>query len=157
MNTQQYISKISTIFYAIVGGPLMLFSIIYLRFKSERGGLIESFPEDITPVWHILFPLAALLAVIAAYVYYHRLKKQILPAEDHEIKLKKFYQASLVKYSILAIASLLMIASLYVTTEKIFAAGYAIVLVVFSLNRPTPYRIKKDGKLSEEELNTLYE
>lgn len=157
MNTQQYISKISTIFYAIVGGPLMLFAIIYLRFKSERGGLIESLPEDITPVWHILLPFATLLAIIAAYVYYQRLKKQISPAEDREVKLKKFYQASLIKYGLLAVASLIMIACLYGTTEKIFAAGYAIVLVVFSLNRPTPYRIKKDGKLSEEELNALYE
>lgn len=150
----EYLNTLNIIFYLMVGVPLIIFCISYINFQ-EQGGLIPTTTENFQFTLHVLIPALTIISLIYAYVSYKKQLKQKnlkIPLTD---KLLFFYHKSIHKYTFLVIANMLPIAGLFLAGEQVFAALYAIALIAFSLNRPTPHRIIRDLKLNKEEQQKL--
>lgn len=144
-----YFQHFNVIFYAIVSASLLFFIIIFLNIK-EGAGFNPSFqPED--PSWYYLAALACFLPVVPAYMLYAGNLRAIDKEATLQEKLIPFKSAFLVKYAFIEAGNILALVLLYVTEEHLFLIVYAIMLTLFAINRPTPFRIIKDLPLSPEE------
>lgn len=144
-----YFHSINLLFYSIVGVSLLFFVVIFLNIK-ETGGLNPSFTEN-EPSWYYLGAVICLLLIFPAYIFY---KKKIVQARNEKLirqKLIMFRKASMIKYALLEAGNLLALLLLFFTEEQLFFVVYAIMLTVFTINRPTPYRVAKDLELTAEE------
>lgn len=153
-NLGQYLNTLNIIFYLAVGLPLVLFCISYIKYE-EQGGLRPTTQENFHILLHIFIPAFTIISAIYAYLSYRRQLKQKDLQVSLTDKLLFLYQISIKKYILLFIANMLPVIGLFLTGEQLFAGLYAIALVIFSLNRPTPLRIFRDLKLSKEEQNKL--
>lgn len=153
-NTTEYLNTLNIIFYLIVGVPLMLFCILYLKFEGQ-GGLQQTTQGNFNFFLHALIPLITLACIAGAYVYYRKSRKQVKQKAPLKEKLLFFYRISLIQYGILFAANMLPVIGLYLSGEQIFPALYAIALVAFSINRPTLHRIIKALRLNKEERHNL--
>lgn len=145
-NEEGVYKVLNLIFYALVGIPLMIFLFLYLRIKD--GGYLVSEPnEDLKMILHFLVPIFCLVNIVLAYNIYSRKIKKVKNTNSLQVKLEGFYNASVLKYSFLAAASIVSIVGLMLTADMIFSVVYLSVLMIYSLNRPTPYRLRKDLKI----------
>lgn len=153
-NFGQYLNTLNIIFYLAVGIPLILFCIAYIRYE-QQGGLRPTTQENFDVLMHVFIPAFTIISAIYAYLTYRRQLKQ----KDLQValtdKLFFLYQISIKKYILLFIANMLPVVGLYLTGEQLFAGLYAVALIIFSLNRPTPLRVFRDLKLSKEEQQKL--
>lgn len=153
-NLSEYLNTLNIIFYLTVGIPLVLFCITYIKYE-EQGGLRPTTNENFHVLHHVFIPAFTIITTIYPYLHYRQQLKQ----KDLQIsltdKLFFLYQLSAKKYFFLFIANMLPVIGLFLTGEQLFAGLYAIALVAFSLNRPTPLRIFRDLKLNKEEQNKL--
>lgn len=150
-----FLNSMNVIFYLGVCVPLLFFIPIFLSFQ-EKGGISPSF-ESTDPFWHPLLALIALLLSLPGYFTYKQQLKNIAAQAPLLVKLEAFKQAAIKKYLFIFLGSCVAVLCLYVFAEQIFLMAYGLLLIMFSISRPTPYRIKKDVPLSKEERVTLTE
>lgn len=151
----QYLNSLNIKFYLAVCLPLLLFVLIFLKLQ-EGGGISPAFESDDS----FMHPILAIVVISFAYPGYLIYKNKIksISAEDGlRQKLQVFRGASIRKYVFIAFASLVANALLYYFGEQIYLMAFAILLILFSISRPTVYRIKKDVDLKEDELSALTE
>jgi hypothetical protein len=137
---------LNLIFYALVGIPLLFFLFLYLQIKDGRYSSIDP-SEDLNMILLFLIPVFCLVNIILAYVTYQRKLKNVIGSDSLQIKLEGFFKASVLKYSFLAAASVITILGLFITAEMLYSIIYLTILLIFSLNRPTPFRLRKDLKI----------
>ncbi|CAN5185672.1 hypothetical protein BH23BAC1_BH23BAC1_36250 [soil metagenome] len=145
-NEEQVYKILNLIFYALVGIPLLLFLYLYLQIK-DRGNILSAPSEDLKAILLILIPTFCLINIALAYIIYRRQIQKVVHANELKVKLEGFYNASVLKYSFLAAASMVTIIGLLITAEMLYAVIYLIILMIYSINRPTPYRLRKDLKI----------
>lgn len=153
-NTKEYFNTLNIIFYLLVGVPLMLFCILYLKFEGQ-GGLQQTAQGNFSFFLHALIPLTTLACIAGAYVYYRKSRKQVKPETPLREKLLFFYRISMIQYGILFAANMLPVIGLYLSGEQLFPALYAVALVAFSINRPTIHRLIKALRLNKEERHII--
>lgn len=144
-NEEALYQILNLIFYAMVGVPLMVFLFLYLQIKDGKF-VVEQPDPNINLILVYLVPIFCLLNVVLAYVLYKNQLKNTAELDLRD-KLQKFYYASLSKYSFLEAAVILTLIGLFLTGSMLYAMLYLILLMIFSLNRPTPYRLRKDLKI----------
>lgn len=145
-NEDALYNVLNLIFYAMVGVPLIIFLYLYLEIKDGTF-VAESADEDLNMVLHILIPLFGLINIGLAYIFYRNVIKDVQSTAPLREKLKKFYTASLMKYSFLSAATFLSLIGLFFTAQLIYVGFYLFVLLIFSLNRPSPFRFRRDMKI----------
>lgn len=153
-NTTEYLNTLNIIFYLIVGVPLALFCVLYLKFEGQ-GGLQQTSRDTFNLFLHVIIPLLTVACIAGAYIYYRKSRRQVKPETSLGDKLLFFYRISIIQYGILFAANILPVIGLYLSGEQIFPALYAIALVAFSINRPTLHRIIKALRLNKEERHNL--
>lgn len=158
------LENLTNLFYLMVGVPLLAFVWVYLNLKTIYPNTIFSVPA-FRPLLHGGILLAALLIAIWAFVQYRRsllhLKPYAGPSEHLDNTVEKkvdlFRKASLKKYAMLTLSTLLVILGFYLSAEENYAAAYSILLIVFSVNRPTLDRLLRDTRMKKEERDALFE
>lgn len=150
-----FLNGMNTRFYLSVCLPLLFFVIVFLNLQ-EKGGISPAFEPD-DALWHYLLAAMALITWLWGDKLYKNGLKDLSPELNLSEKLLGFRRASVLKYTIASINCLVIILFLYLTKEQIFLMAFGALLVLLSINRPTPYRIIKDLKLGKEDQKILRE
>ncbi len=158
------LENLNNVFYLMVGVPLLLFGWIYLNRKVLKPWYF--FEDDATgAVLHIIILVVAGFVAFRAWRKYRkelsspdfsrassfRDKEQILA------KVNYFITASRAFYGFLTISTLMVVAGFYLSAEEFYIGAYTILLVMYSVYRPTLDRMMKEMKLSKEEKELLFE
>lgn len=150
-----FVNSMNIIFYLAVCIPLLFFILIFLELQ-ERGGISPSF-EKVDEFWHLVIAgITVLLSLPGYFIYKQKMKGVVVGAPLSE-KLNAFKEAAIIKYLFLFSGGCLANLFLYYFSEQIFLMAFAVLLVMFSIDRPTVYRMKKDIPLSNEEKLALTE
>ena len=130
--------------------PLLAFVVLYLQIHNGEIEPIVKANSLATALRYSLPFLVMLTAGLAFISYRRNLVSSINQHSLHE-KLVHFYKASLVKFVFLEVASIIAVLGLFLTAEDVYIVLYVVVLMLFSINRPTIHRIARDLKLRDTE------
>lgn len=72
-------------------------------------------------------------------------------------KFEVFKAASMQKYLLLTASTVLIVLGYYLSAEAVYGAFYGIMIIVFSVHRPTPERFMRDMRLTKKDRQTLRE
>lgn len=147
-----FLNNMNIRFYLTLCIPLLLFIIVFLDFQ-EKGIAFASTDS----AWHYLIAIISAGTWFIGAHQYNRTVKIVQKEDTLQHKLLSFRKAAMVKYIAGALGCLVAIGALYFTKEQVFLFALGILLVLFSINRPTPYKIMKDLKLDKEERKALRE
>ena len=154
----QHFQRLSNLFYLMVGLPLLAFAWVYLNLAVLNP---PGFFEHPVYAWFWHVPVLLLIIGLMAGTYIrHRghLSNYFSQADKEpqlqslEKKVEVFYQLSLQKYLMLTGAVLLAVLSLYLSGHRGYAALYGVLLLIFSVSRPSPERFGRELKLKKEEV-----
>jgi protein-S-isoprenylcysteine O-methyltransferase Ste14 len=127
---------------------LPVFGIIYLFFES--GKKLMEVPE-ISELLVWVLSLTCAVGLILQYLLFSQKIKLTFLKEELLEKVKVYSQATNQRYLILLLASLISSIGLLLSKNPVFTLLFAIVLVFFSLAKPTPDRMARLMKLKKEE------
>lgn len=153
---EQELNNLNIIYYAMVGLPLLAFLYLYLNVNDGQV-FIEPLEAETEKIILIILPVICLMAIGFAFISYG---KKISSANDLaklDEKMKFFIRASITKYAAMEFASLVAVLGYFLTTHIIFTTIYVAILLLFSVNRPTKYRVKKDLRLKQDERRNIFE
>ena len=127
---------------------LPVFGIIYLFFES--GKKLMEVPEISELLVWTLASICAFGLIFQYLLFSQKIKLTFLKEELLE-KVKIYSQATNQRYLILLLASLFSSIGLLLSKNPVFTLLFAIVLVFFSLAKPTPDRMARLMKLKKDE------
>ncbi len=127
---------------------LPVFGIIYLFYESGKKLMeVPEIPELL--VW--LLASICVFGLILQYLLFGQKIKLTFVKDELLEKVKIYSQATNQRYLILLLASLVSSLGLLLSRNPIFTLFFAIVLVFFSLAKPTPDRMARLMKLKKED------
>ena len=147
----------------MVGVPLLIFAWTYLNLK-----LLTPLPffenPVVGPLLHVIIFVSAIFLVNRAFKVY----RQQIATEDFSAgtaskeqqvieKAKLFLRASMPFYWFLTYSTILIIIGFYFSAEPFYIGAYSILLILFSIKRPTVDRLVKEMKLKKEEKLIVYD
>jgi len=133
---------------------LPVFGVIYLFFES--GKKLMDVPEISEALVWILASICAVGLIIQYFQFGKKIKLTFGKDELLE-KVKIYSQATNQRYFILLLASLVSSLGLLLSKNPVFTLLFAIVLVFFSLAKPTPDRMARLMKLKKEDRELIRE
>ena len=147
----EYFHRLNITYYLLIAGPLVGFCYAYLQHEGA-GGL----QSTVYLSWlHIVLIVGAALVIFLGYRNYQQALQTVDLDWPFQQKLAFFYYKSRELYGYYMVSNAFAALGMYLTGEQLFAGVYAIVLVVFSLFRPTPRRIIRDLKFTKAEEEKL--
>lgn len=127
---------------------LPVFGIIYLFYESKKKLMdVPEIPEFL--VW--LLASICVVGLILQYLLFGQKIKLTFVKDELLEKVKIYSQATNQRYLILLLASLVSSLGLLLSKNPVFTLFFAIVLVFFSLAKPTPDRMARLMKLKKED------
>lgn len=147
---EDFHNRLGFIFHAILAVPLAAFVYLFLEIKN-RG--MEPGLQNGQDAWLIIAGLATVsfIAVFLSYRHFRKRLRSVQQLENLREKLPPYFTQLLKFYAVIEGSSLLMILGLYLTTSSVFIVSYMFLLLVLSINRPTPQKYVKDLNLTKEE------
>ncbi|GJM27960.1 MAG: hypothetical protein DHS20C17_05950 [Cyclobacteriaceae bacterium] len=149
---KDYLEQLNLIYYAFIGLPLVLFSVVYLPLKD---GLIDDALNQGNSISYFTAGLLLFVVLYFARRLFRRNLKVITIEWSFNQKLKAYRKISIIFYGFGLFSSLVSIGLLLITKNQLFVATYPILLLVLSLYRPTIERLKKELPLTEKELSMV--
>jgi len=147
---KDYLHKINNLFHVLVAIPLLGFVYLYLESQVGRIQPLINNPDTVL-ILHYILPLIIMVDSGIAFLVTKK-SLTVFPNDDKLMeKLSVYYRISLVKYVILEGAAIVSVIGYYLTLSKVYVGFYVVLLMIFSINRPTVYRISRDLKLEGEE------
>jgi len=147
---KDYLYKFNNLFHVLVALPLLAFVYLYLENQVGRVQPLISNTDAIL-VLHYILPLIIIVESGIAFII---TKKSLSVFPNNDLLMKKlnvYFRISLIKYAILEGATIVSVVGYYLTLSKVYLGFYVVLLMIFSINRPTVYRISRDLKLEGEE------
>ncbi|MCG8477176.1 MAG: hypothetical protein MI784_17045 [Cytophagales bacterium] len=149
-NCKEFLDKLNTLVYAIVGLPLLLFSVVYLKQKDGKLPAILSSGEYLPYLTGLLVALT-LVFLVWGYVFYKKEMKAARETQDLRTKLDKLAQATFKKFILFFISLNLAVLGLLLTAEKYYSGLFVFVLIFISISNPSQHRILRDLRLNKED------
>lgn len=144
----QYFNKLQSVLLFVLIAPLLVFIALYFR--------VSGTPPDPRPEYFILLPAIAGLDWLIAMVIFNKKIKSVRNAQGLGSKLDKYFQLTIVRYSILSAGSLIMALGLYVTKSDIFTWIYVAGWVLPAILWPTGRKISDDLALKGDEREMVH-
>ncbi|MDX1628622.1 MAG: hypothetical protein R3345_07975 [Fulvivirga sp.] len=153
-NPESFHNKLSFIFHGMLALPLAAFVYLFLEIKDR----------DLTPAMDnevfIPYVIGILLFISTAMVVYgyYRFRRHLREARNKEglkTKLETYYGNAVIFYAFVEFASVLLVVGLYLTTSSFFIVGFMFLLLMLSLNRPTPQKYISDLHLADGEKDII--
>lgn len=148
-----FLNAMNVIFYLAVCVPLLFFVVIFLKLQPH-GGVSPSFEAGDSAL-HPILAIAVCLLAVPGYLIYKRMLRLHSIEDGLNQKLQMFKEAATKKYLFLFIGSCGANLLLFFYEEQVYLMAYALLLILFSIDRPTVYRLKKDLLLTKEEKTAL--
>lgn len=147
-SVKPFFDKINLIFHSILALPLVVFGWLFLEAKNGRFSVVETTGMDML---NFIMPFLTFIIIGFSFLVFKKQLKKInneLPLSE---KLDNYLKCVLIKFAGLEFALILSVLGYYLSFTNTFVAMFTIVLVFFSLSKPTPYRIANNLQLKGEE------
>lgn len=149
LNGKTYIQKIQTIAYSCLGIPLLFFIYLYLESSVDR------LKEIIPSAYHlyVLLPTAiiCLLLILWSMKKYRFFIDEAKTKPRLRDKLNLYQTANTYRFISYGTSALLISIGFFLTNAQPFAALFAIMIVLFSINNPNSRKIITELKLNKSE------
>jgi hypothetical protein len=144
----QYFNKLQSALLFILIVPLLIFTTLYL--------FAHGMAEDQLSEYYIVISAAVVLDWFMAVVIFNKKIKSARNQQGLGAKLDKYFKLTIVRYSVLSSASLLLAVGLYLSGSDVFMAMYMVGLLIAGILWPTSRRVSDDLKLRGDEREMVY-
>jgi hypothetical protein len=152
-SVKPFLDKINLIFNSILALPLVAFGWLYLEAKAER---FEAFANSSTAnIINFIFPFVVLSVIGVSGYLFKRKVSQISKEKNLEAKLDEYLRIALMKYAGLVLALVISVIGYYLTLSNTMVVMFVIVLVFFSINKPSALRIANNLNLKDEDKDVM--
>ncbi len=150
----QFFNTLNIIFYGLLSGILIFFSITYLSFSS---GQSKPTSPEMTKIFNYLVPFICVIqAGLAIFLFDLRMKK--MPnLQTLKEKLDIYFGSKIIKWALFEGAALFTVVAYFLTGFQIYAFWCLLIVMLLSFNRPSVANFKKYASLSREEELALQE
>jgi len=152
---EDFHNKLGFIFHALLAVPLAAFVYLFLEIKNREFEPAISIGINPPVIIAMLLILTLVIVGFGYYSYRKNIKKAQVADDGLKGKLSAYFNYLVTLYAFIEGGSLLLIAGLYLTTSSFFIVGYMFLLLVLSLNRPTPQKYVGDLRLQGEERDVI--
>ena len=149
LNGKSYIQKIQTIAYLCLGIPLLFFIYLYLESSVDR--LEEKIPSSDHLYALIPIVLFCALLILWGMKKYRFFISRSLTISALREKLKIYEYANIYRFVSYGISASMISIGFYLTNAQPFAALFAVMIVLFSINNPNSRKIITELKLNKSE------
>ena len=151
---EDFYHRLNFIFNLLVAIPLLPFAILYLiNLKDQIPDI--GLADSVKTAFTIGLSAVAVIMMVKAVIDYRHQKIQLNSETVLRIKLIRLHEALIRKFLLLETASFLSILGLWLTQHKIHIVVFVVILVLFSLKRPTINMFLEDLQLKEKETEIL--
>jgi len=151
-----YYHRLSFIFNLILALPLIPFGLLYLRSLKDNSPFYE-LTETVSMVIDLLALFFAIILLVKAILTYRKERAGIIAKSGLRLKMIELHDSLLKGYSRLLIACFLATFGFFFTGSKIHVVLFVIILVLFSLKRPSLKLIVEELELKNDESQVLRE
>ena len=153
-NGADYYHKLNFVFNLLIAIPLVPFAFVYLG----------SIKKEIVPLlsgdhWMLIFDLPVIsIVVIVGYLNFRRYRQQVSQIESTRSlrnKMINLHDILVSTYTRFTLAGILTTTAFFLTLSGVHIVVFVIILVLFSLRRPTLKLIVEELALNEEESEIL--
>jgi len=135
-----FYNRINLIFHAILAPPLVAFVWLYLESKAGNiSPLLDN--ESTISVFSFICPILIIGLIVSAFFLFKSGLRRINPSIQLIERMKNYTRLSIVLFGMLEMGLILSVVGYYITQKDIFLAMYFVVLIFFSLYKPTLQRI----------------
>lgn len=145
-------NRINLIFHAILAPPLIALIWLYLESKAGSIDPVLGNQSSISMI-RIVFPSVTIGIIAGSFYIFKSGLRQIDPATELIGKIKTYSEKSLLLYAMLEIGLVLTVLGYYMTQGGVFLAMFMVVLIFFSLYKPTLERICSHLHVKGEDRN----
>jgi len=148
-NSRDYLRQLTNIAYLGMSLPLLLFGWFYLEVSNHK---MAPRVDERHVVW-IFLSLTGLM-LLSFYMGNRLHQRKLMIARSRNTlreKLHVYKSAVYSRFIYFTVGALLITLGIYITASELFAISFSIVIVLFSINNPTLYRIVKALQLEGEE------
>lgn len=153
LNSKEYIRKLINIAYLSIGIPLLFFIYVYLESTSES--LVPIVNQEYQLILFVPIFLISLALIIWGQ---KKFGLHIAKAKTIDIlsgKLTQYQKGTTQRFVSYSVSSMLISIGFFLTDFQVFAALFAIMIVLFSINNPNARKTVIDLKLKDEEKNIV--
>lgn len=138
----KFYNRINLIFHAILAPPLVMFVWLYL--EANAGNMLPIIDNESTiDIVSFIFPLLIVGMIVLGFFFFKSGLRTIDPTNKLTRRAKAYGEKSIVLYGILEMGLILSVLGYYLTQADVFLGMYMLVLVFFSLYKPTLERMAK--------------
>jgi len=147
-------NKLNLLFHAILALPLLAFVWMYLEYNS---GSMQPFLEDQSTADMLGFalPLMTVGVIVGAFILFNAGLRSIDPAKGLFNQVQGYFQKAIILYAMLELGLILNLVGYYLDQRNIYMAMYMIVLVFFSIYKPTLNRLAKHLNINGKDKDFL--
>jgi hypothetical protein len=145
----QFFNKLQSALLFILIVPLLVFIALYFHVS----GILS--PAARTE-YFIIFPALVFLDWFMAMIIFNKKIKSVRKEQGLGVKLEKYFQLTIVRFSILSSGSLILALGLYLTKNDVFIWIYIGGLVLSGVLWPTSSKTSNDLRLKGDEREMVY-
>lgn len=144
----QYFNKLQIVLFALLIAPLLVFISLY-SFAPE-------FTSELPMQYIMIIAAVALFDWLMAMIIFNKKIKSVRKAQGLGPKLDKYFAITIMRFSLLSSASLILAGGFYLSKSDIFTALYAAGLVLAGFLWPTSSKVSDDLQLKGDEREMVY-
>ncbi|HEU5146681.1 MAG TPA: hypothetical protein VFT90_08205 [Chryseosolibacter sp.] len=148
ISISQYLNKLQILFFVLLMVPLLVFIALYFFFPDN--------PVETRTELLIIIPFAAFVDFILGMTISNKKIKSVRNAQGLGAKLDKYFQITIVRYSFLASAGLLLALGFYLSRSDVFSALYVLSLLYSSTCLPTAASVSDELMLKGDEREMVF-
>lgn len=159
MDTRDYVlsrfKTLTTIFYSMLFGMIMLFGIASLLVAQQGAFIPEAERSQVILFW---LPVLTIALIPISYIVYSNSTKKYRDEASLETKVEAFFKGSIVRYALLEASGVLAVIGFMLTYSRQNTYLFVAIVVIFLMSMPGPGRfindlnIRGDDKKAVEEM-----
>jgi phosphatidylglycerophosphate synthase len=146
--------RINLVYHAVIAVSLVPFALVFLDIDSG-----DDATSQLDPSYEWIIILILLAAVFTTCFRVWRKAKERINSIDSNLGIKQkliaYFNFQIQRYFQLEIAALVSLVGLWLSANYIFVVAYILVLVQFSLLRPSQDKVIRDLRFNKEERERL--
>ena len=144
----QYFNKLQIVFLVLLMVPLLAFIALYFVSGETT--------QDVRMEYYVIIPSLFLLEWSLAMIMFNKKIKSVRKAQGLGPKLDKYFGLTIVRFSLLSSASLILAVGFYLSKSDVFTALFAAGLVFAGILWPTSGKVTNDLQLRGDEREMVY-
>jgi len=151
---ESFFQSLQMTYYALLAAPLFFFAVVFLRVENGNAKLI-GIPADIENTVVGITVVFAIIEIVFLHFLARRQYKIAAQDDDLKSKMRKYKNATLIKYIGLAIYQIITVVVFAMTYHNGLMGLFTGLLLYSSFFRPEIQNARRDLRLSKEEYHKI--